>query len=89
VRHPESLLFIDHQQPELLEVHVLGQQTMRAHHDIDRSGAQTAHHRILLALGLEPRQRTHLDRVAAKARLERDHVLLREHRGGAQHRDLA
>ena len=45
---------------------------------------------FLLLLGRdEARQHLDLDRVVVQARLEREQVLLREHRRRAQHRDLA
>ena len=34
VAHAEALLFVDHQQPEVAELHILRKQPMRAHDDI-------------------------------------------------------
>ena len=37
VADAEMLLLVDDQQPEILELDALGQQRMRAHHDVDRA----------------------------------------------------
>ena len=40
VQHAEALLFVDHDQTEILEEHVAGNDAMRADHDIDAAFAQ-------------------------------------------------
>ena len=48
VRDPEALLLVDHQQAEPFELDVLGQQAVRADHDVDTPVGQARHHLALL-----------------------------------------
>ena len=43
VRHPEALLLVDHQEAEVLELHVLGQQAVGADDDVDAPVGQPLH----------------------------------------------
>ena len=84
----EALLFVDHQEPQAFEVHVFREQPMGADDDVDRAVFETADDLGLLLLRLKTRECPDFERIVAHAPLERERVLLREHRGGAQHGDL-
>ena len=53
VRHAEALLFVDDQQAEILEVHVLRQQPMRADDDVETAGGKGLERFRDLLLGAE------------------------------------
>jgi hypothetical protein len=85
----EAVLFVDHQQAEVLELHVGLQQAVGADDDVDLPGGEAAQGLALLGGGLEARQRLDPHRVALAALAEGDEVLLGEDRGRHQHRHLA
>ena len=88
VLHAEPLLLVDHHQPEVRELHILGHQPVRADNDVHLSLAQRAQNVVDLSGGLEPRDTLDPERVVREAVLERPLVLLGQHGGGHQHRDL-
>ena len=57
VLHAEALLLVDDEQPEVLELHVVGEQPVRADHDVDLARSTPAHDRVLL-LGVRNREST-------------------------------
>ena len=85
----EALLFVDDQEAEALEVHVLREQAVGADDDVDLAVLEPARATSSCSLlRLEARERRDRDRVVAHARLEGAEVLLREHRRRAEHGDL-
>ena len=89
VADPEMLFLVDHEEPQVLEADVLGQQPVGADDDVDRSVGQPADDPAGLSGRQEPAQ--HLDshgegRVPVPERLA---VLLCEKRGRYQDRHLA
>ena len=88
VRHAEALLLVHHQQPQILERHILGQQPVRADYHIHRAVQQALQHLVLLGGGAEAAQHLDGDRKGGQAARESLRVLLRQHGGGDQHRDL-
>ena len=48
MQHPETLLFIDHDQSEIFEGNILPEQAVRADHDIDGSIFHPGQHLLLL-----------------------------------------
>ena len=80
VRHPEALLLVDDQQAELLELHVLGQQPVRADDDVDAAVRQALHHLALLGRGEEAAQELDPDRIRREALGEGLGVLARQER---------
>ena len=50
VLHPETLLLVDDEQAHVLELHVVGQQAVRADHDVDLARPQPGHHGVLLGI---------------------------------------
>ena len=55
VAHPEPLLLVHHQQPELLEGDVAAEQPVGPDHHIHRAVGQSGQHRPGLGVGQEPR----------------------------------
>ena len=88
VLHAEALLLVDHEQPEVLRLHVGRQQAVRADEHVDRARLEVAHHRVLLLGAEEARQHLDPHRVVGEALAERLAVLAREQRGGHEHDDL-
>jgi len=88
VGHAETLLLIDHDEAEILEVDVLAEQTMGADDDVHRARFEPRQRVLLLTLGHETAQRTHGHGIGRETLLERDQVLGREHRRGHQYRHL-
>ena len=88
VRDAEALLLVDDQQAEVLEAHVARQQAVRADDDVDLALRQRRDRLRLLGLAAEARQHGDAHREVREALGERDEVLLGEHRGRRQHRDL-
>ena len=85
VLHAEALLLVDDEQAEVLELHVVREQPVRADHDVDRARlrgrATTA--RLLLRRE-EPREHLDPHRVVGEALAEGLAVLVREQRGRAR-----
>ena len=86
--HAEALLLIHHQQAQILELHVLGQQPVGSHHHVHRALLQLLQDLLLLRRGLEAAEHLHLHREAGKAIDHGGVVLLHQNRGGREHRRL-
>ncbi len=82
------MLLVDDHQPEVLELHVLGQQLVRADDDVDAALGDTADRRRGFLGGAEARQFGELHRPLGEAVAEVLEVLLRQQRGGHEHRHL-
>ena len=85
MRHAEALLLVDDQQAEIMELHVLLQQLMRADDEIERTGTQVGHVFLDLCRGAEARQHADLHREAPEAVDRRRIMLLRQH--GRRHKN--
>ena len=88
VLHPETLLLVDDEQAHVLELHVVGEQAVRADHDVDLARPQPGHHGVLLGAREEARDDLHPDRVAGEALAEGLPVLVREQGGRGEDRHL-
>ena len=84
----KPLLFVNDDQPQILEPDVLRNQTMSPHDDVDLPGFQFLDDLFLLPLRLEPGQRPDRDRKLGHAFAERSVVLLGEDCRGNQDSDL-
>ena len=89
VLHAEALLFVDHDEPELLEFHIALQQPMGADEDIDLAGGGGREDAFLLRFGAEAADHFDGDRVTGHALAKCVEMLLREHGRRHEHRDLA
>ena len=89
VLHAEALLLVDDEQAEVLELHVVRQQAVRADHDVDLARSRRRATTAFCSFGGEE-ARQHLDphRVVREALAERLAVLVGEQRGRHEHRDL-
>ena len=67
VAHTEALLLVHHQQTQIIERNMLGQQRMRADHDIARPALDLLPRLRRFSGGHQPGQLTHLHRPAADA----------------------
>ena len=54
VHHAEALLLVDHDEAEVLEAHVVGQQAVGADHDVELALGGLLEDLELLGAGLEP-----------------------------------
>ena len=86
VLHAEALLLVDDEQPEVLELDVVGEQAVRADDDVDRAVLDAARRPSFCSFGdEEPRQHLDPHRVVGEALAERLAVLAREQRGRHEH----
>ena len=60
VLHTETLLLVHHQQPQILELHILIEQAVSANQDIDRTVLHLTQCLLHLGGGTEPVSYTHL-----------------------------
>ena len=88
VQDAEALLFVDHDQPKILEHHVAGDEAMGADHDVHSSVAQELQDLPLFGVGSEAAQHFDADRVIEHALSEGFEMLLREDGGRGQEGDL-
>ena len=88
VRHAEALLFVDDQQAEVLKLDVLGEEPVRADHDIHFPGFELFERLLLLLFGAEPAEHFDAHGKRRKAPAESLVVLKSEHGGRRQHGDL-
>ncbi len=88
VLHPETLLFVDDEQAEILEVDVGRQQAMRADDAVDLAGLHLGDDLLRLGRRQEPRQHLDADRVAGEPVRERVAVLGCQQRRRREHGDL-
>jgi len=84
----KTLLLVDDDKAEFLEPHRAGDEAMRADDKVDRSVRQPLDDLLGFLVGLESRQRGHLDGERGEALGEGVDVLLDQQRRGAQDRDL-
>ena len=75
----EALLLVDDEQPEIAELHVLGQEAVRADDDLHLAGGEILERLLLLALGAEPADHVDAHGKRGEALAQRLHVLEREH----------
>ena len=89
VSHPEALLFVDHQQAQIPELHVLREQAVRADDYVDFALGQILRNSALISFAVRKRLSISMRTgKAAKPALEGLEVLKGEHRGGRQHGNL-
>jgi hypothetical protein len=86
--HAETVLLVDDHEPELLELDVLLQKLVGSDHDIDRPRSERRERRGDVLLRAKARQLGDFHRPVREAVGERVEVLLREQRGGNEHRHL-
>ena len=88
VFHAESLLLIDNDESELLELRRWLEQAMRSDDDIDGAVGETGDDVALLLVALEARQRAHAHRERREPLGERCKMLLRKQCGRDKNCDL-
>ena len=86
--HAEAVLFVDDDQAEVVELHALLDQLVRADDDVELAVGHVFQRLGLLLGGAEARQLGDLDRQVGEAVGEILEMLLGQQRGGHQHRDL-
>ena len=84
----EALFFVDHQQAEILELHVLRKDAMRADHDVHFAFGQALQHFGDFLLVAKAAEHFDAHRKGREAPLECFEVLVGEHGGGREHRGL-
>ena len=87
--HAETLLLVDDQQPQVAELHVLGNEPVRADDEMNLSAEKIAQRLLLPRRAPEPAEHVHAEWIIRQPLLEGLIVLLGEDRRGAQKRDLA
>ena len=85
VGDPEPLLLVDHQQAEVLEAHVGGEQAVGAHHHVHRAVGQAVDHLLGLGGREEPAQQLDPYGEPGVAVGEGEEVLAGQQGGGHQH----
>ena len=88
VLYAEALLLVDDQQPEILELDVVGEQAVGADHTVDVAVAHPVHHLLGLAGGEESGEHLDTNRVPGESIGERVAVLARQQCGRCQYGDL-
>ena len=88
MQNAEALLFVDHDQAEILENDVAGNEPMRADDDVDAAFAQELQNLALLAVRTKTAEHFDAHRIIEHALAERFEMLLREHGGRREHGDL-
>ena len=86
--HAEPLLLVDHEQAEILEAHVVGEQPVRADDDVDGALLHAAHHFGLFLRRQEAREHFDAHGIVREPLAERLAVLAGEQRRGHEDRDL-
>ena len=86
--HAEALLLVDDQQAEILELHVVREQAMRADDAVDLAGRDALDHLLRLACGEEPRERLDTDREPGEPVGERVAMLSGQQGRRHEHGDL-
>ena len=85
---PETLFFIDDQQSQVLEGHILRYQAMSADDDVQFPCPHVLQDQPLLLAGAESREHLHSDREGIQPLLKSQVVLLGQDGGRHQHRNL-
>ena len=75
----EALLLVDHDQAEILENDIAGNEPMRADDDIDAALAQCFEHLALFRVRAEPAEHFDSHRIIEHALAKRFEMLLRQH----------
>ena len=86
--HAETLFFVHHDQSQIMEIHILLEQPVRADHNIDRSGFQFRNDLPLFRFAPEPAQSLDDDRILGKTFEEIVIMLLRQDGGRDQNGGL-
>src|SRR5205085_8875960 len=89
VQNAKALLFVDHNQAEIFEDDVAGDEAMRADHDLDATLANKFENFALLALGSKPAEHFDPHQIIEHTLAKNFEVLLREHGGGREDGDLS
>ena len=84
----ETLLFIDDDEPEVSELHVIGEQSVRADDDVDFALRELGENFLGVPSGFEAGDRFDAEGVVAHAFAEGAFVLFSEDGGGDEDRDL-
>ena len=88
MRDAEALLFVDDEQAEVAELHVLREQAMGADDDLDLARGEVVERDLLFGFRTEAAEHVDADRKRREAILQRLDVLEREHGGRREKRDL-
>ena len=88
VRHPEALLLVDDDQPQILEADVLREESVRPDQNVELPVARALEDVELLLARPEAAETVDADRELRHAVAEGHQVLLRENGGRHQHRHL-
>ncbi len=88
VAHAKALLFVDDQQPQILEGDVLAQQTVGADDQVHLAAEQALDHLLLLVGGAETAEHFDPNGEGGQTTAEGAMVLGGQDRGGDQHRHL-
>ena len=88
VDHAEALLLVDHEQAEVFELHILGEQPVGADHHVDVARRERGDHPLLVAGGEEAGDHLDPHRVVREAVAEGLAVLVGEEGRGHEDRHL-
>ena len=88
VQHAEALLLIDHDQAEIFEDDVAGNEPMRADDDIDAAFAQQLQHFFLFGVRTKTAEHFDAHRIIEHALPKHFEMLLRQNGGRREHGDL-
>ena len=88
VLHAKSLLLVHHHQTKIGEANILGQQSVRANDQVNAPRLKIFKNYFLLRVAFEAAQTFNAKWIGAKSIAKCSFVLLRQERGGYQHRDL-
>ena len=88
LRDAEALLLVHDEKAEVLELHVLREDPVRADDDVERSLGEAPEDLLLLFLRAEAREEVERDRERREPALERPEVLVREDRRRREKRGL-
>src|SRR5512141_242500 len=84
----EAMLFVDDDEAEVVELHILAEKAVSSDHDVDLSAGEIGNHFLLLLRRLEAAHRADLDRKISEAVTECARVLLCENRRRNENSDL-
>ena len=88
VHDAKTLLFVDDEQTQVFELHIVGEQAMRRNHDIDAAGFQFLDDLTLFFIGSKTRNISTVNGNGARRSLKRIEMLLREHGRRHENRHL-
>ena len=84
----KTLLLINHDQPQLMELHIGGQKSVRPYHHINRTIRNPLHDLLLFTCRTESTQLLNHDRPIRKPLPQVPRMLLRQNRRGSQDHNL-